>query len=69
MAVLTDKDGNILGQAVLRTSEEWAVPTPVTYNATLTFKKPATNAGTITITEENPSGKPNAQVLTLPVTF
>lgn len=66
---ITDGLGNLLGKGVLKTTEEWTKATPTTYTTQLQLKKAATSAGTITISEENPSGKPDAQKYTIPVSF
>lgn len=67
--VITDGLGKIIGKGILTTQEEWTKATPTTYTATITLSKASTSGGTLTITEENPSGKPNAQKYTIPVSF
>lgn len=66
---ITDGLGKVVGKGVLKTTQDWAVSTPVTYTATITLSKPSTSGGTLTITEENPSGKANPQKHSTPVTF
>ncbi len=67
--VITDGLGKIVGKGILSTQEGWTKATPTTYTATITLSKASTSGGTLTITEENPSGKPNAQKYTIPVSF
>lgn len=66
---ITDGLGKVVGQGVLKTTQEWTTPKPVTYTATITLSKPTTSGGTLTITEENPSGKENPQKYSVPVSF
>ncbi len=66
---ITDGLGKVVGQGVLKTAQEWTTPNPVTYTATITLSKPTTSGGTLTITEENPSGKENPQKHSVPVSF
>lgn len=66
---VTDGLGKVIGTGVLKTTQEWTVPTPVTYTATITLSKPSTSGGTLTITEENPSGKADPQRHSIPVSF
>lgn len=66
---ITDGLGKVVGQGILKTTQEWTTPNPVTYTATVTLSKPSTSGGTLTISEENPSGKENPQKHTVPVSF
>lgn len=66
---ITDGLGKVVGQGVLKTTQEWTVETPVTYTAVVTLSKPSTSGGTLTITEENPSGKADPQKHSIPVSF
>lgn len=66
---ITDGLGNTIGTGVLKTTQEWTAPNPVTYTASVTLSKPTTSGGTLTITEENPSGKENPQKHSVPVSF
>jgi len=66
---VTDGLGNVVGTGILKTKEEWTTPNPVTYTAVVTLSKPSTSGGTLTVTEENPSGKANPQKHLVPVSF
>lgn len=66
---LKDSNGNTLGKGVLTTSEEWTAAKPVNYTAKIVFSKPLSKNGELTITEGNPSGKPNPKTITETVTF
>jgi hypothetical protein len=65
---IKDTKGNIVGKGVLQTEDNWMQAEPVTYHAALTFSKPTTQTKAIlTITEENPAGKPDAKSVSLPL--
>lgn len=66
---IKDSNGNELGQGVLKTTQDWMASTPVTYTADIIVKSSTTASGTISISEENPSGATNSLTLTYPVTF
>lgn len=68
VAKLVDNTGLLLGQAPLKTTDDWTLPKPVAYNVTISYtNKPATGVVNLILTEENPSGKPNPQQLTIPL--
>lgn len=66
---ITDGLGTVIGTGILKTAQEWTTPNPLTYTAVITLSKPSTSGGTLTITEENPSGKANPQKHFIPVSF
>lgn len=66
---IKDASGKELGQGVLKTTEEWTTDKPVNYEGEITFSKPASATGIIEITEENPSGRPNPQKISLNIDF
>lgn len=62
VAELRDSAGNVIGQAALKTTDDWTLQKPTPYNAIINWQqKPKPGNITLTITEENPSGKPNPQ--------
>jgi hypothetical protein len=65
-ATLTDSSGKFLGQAVLKTTEDWTLTKPTAYNAVITLTKhPSSGVVNLILQEENPSGKPNPQEITI----
>lgn len=66
---VTDKSGQSVGKGTLQTSGEWTTDNPTTYSTTITLS-PTTLTGklTLTISEENPSGK-SGQTVTLPIQY
>lgn len=67
---IKDKNGTVLGTGILTTTNpNWMTVNPVTYKGTITFTRPAGKKLSLTITEENPSGRPGAQQITIPLTY
>lgn len=67
---LLDEDKTVIGKGVLTTSEDWMTNEPVTYNGEITFDKAPTGKKLeLHVIEENPSGKPDSQILTFPLTY
>lgn len=65
VAQLFDTNGNLLGQAVLKTNDDWTLQKPVPYNAVVTYTNPSSGNLKLVLQEENPSGKPNPQKTTI----
>lgn len=67
---VTLKDGNdqIMGTAVLTTTDEWMTDKPVTYTGTLEFPSPPTSELQLVILEEDPSGE-GSQTVTIPLNY
>lgn len=66
--VLKDKSGKTLGSGVLKTTDDWMTDQPVTYTGTIKFTTPSSKDLTLTITEEDPSGK-GSQTVTIPLYY
>lgn len=67
---LLDEDKTVIGKGVLTTSDDWMTSEPVTYNGTITFDRAPTGKKLeLQVIEENPSGKPDSQILTFPLTY
>jgi hypothetical protein len=68
-ATVKDSSGNIVGSGVLSTSEEWMTDKPVTYSGEIELNDNTSKGNiTLSIEEENPSGKPG-QTITLPLMY
>src|SRR6185369_5308191 len=66
---LTDSTGQTIGTGVLTTTSEWMTDKAVIYNGTINLTKiPASSYITLTVTEEDPSGKGGKQI-TLPLKY
>lgn len=66
IAQLVDSTGLLLGQAQLKTTEDWTLSKPTAYNAIIPLnKQPTTSIVNLILEEENPSGKPNPQKITM----
>ncbi|MDO8429938.1 MAG: Gmad2 immunoglobulin-like domain-containing protein [bacterium] len=67
---LLDGNGKEIGLAIAQAQDEWMTENFVPFKATLEFKKPATDNGTIVLEKDNPSGLPeHADELRIPVRF
>ncbi len=67
---LLDESKTVIGEGVLTTSGDWMTNEPVMYNGIITFEKsPVGKKLELQIIEENPSGKPDSQILTFPLTY
>ncbi|MFZ2803910.1 MAG: hypothetical protein WA001_01680 [Patescibacteria group bacterium] len=67
--VLQDPAGNILGQAPLKTTGDWTSSDPLEYDANVSLSKPYTGVASLVITEEDPSGKPNPQTVSIGISL
>lgn len=67
IAELLDENNHIIGKTVLTTNDDWQLSKPVPYNGTISFTEKSNKHITLTITEENPSGKSNPQMLSIPL--
>lgn len=66
IAELTDSTGTFIGRTTLTTTDDWMLAKPIPYNGLISFSKtPAKGNLTLSIIEENPSGKPNPQIITV----
>lgn len=66
MAQVIDSSGNVLGQTSLKTLDDWTLSKPTPYNGTISFtQKPSPGNLSLIIREENPSGKPEAKIITV----
>jgi len=61
------KNSDLLGNSILSTTDNWMQDGPVTYTGSLTFTTPADKDIALIIDEENPSGKPNAKQIKIPL--
>ncbi|MBI2064781.1 MAG: hypothetical protein HYT62_01865 [Candidatus Yanofskybacteria bacterium] len=65
-----DADGVELGVIPAQAQDEWMTDEFVPFEAVLRFKKPATEAGTLVLQKDNPSGLPeNDAELRIPIRF
>lgn len=65
---IVDDEGTTIGTSALKTTDNWMTNKAVTYEGIVIFTKaPASDNIVLQITEENPSGKPNPQTVTLPL--
>lgn len=65
---IKDRNGKVLGSGFLSTTENWMTREPVTFTGTITFTIPPNNSGlTLIISEENPSGSADANVISIPL--
>lgn len=67
IATVQDAQNHTLGKTILTTNDDWQLAKPVPYNGTITFNQATNKHLTLHITEENPSGKPNPQQITIPL--
>ena len=68
--VVKDSTGAILATSTMNTTEDWTTSNPVTYTSTIPTLSNPSYAGPLTIvfTEDNPSGNPNPDTLSVSVT-
>lgn len=67
---VADGNGKNIGSAVAQAKGEWMTEDFVPFTATITFTKPTTKDGTISLLKDNPSGLPeNDDALVIPVQF
>ena len=67
---LNDMAGNVLGTGIAQAEGDWMSADFVPFTATINFKKPQVDIGTLTFKKDNPSGLPKFdEHLTVPVTF
>lgn len=69
-ATVVDSTGLLLGQAPLTTTDDWKLSKAVAYNAVIQLtNKPTTGVVNLILEEENPSGKPSPQQITVPLSI
>ncbi len=67
---LLDGNGNEIARAQAQAQSEWTTNDFVPFKATLTFTAPTTEAGTLVLHNDNPSGLPqNDREVRIPVKF
>ncbi len=67
---LKDATGAVIAHGTIKASTNWMTTDFVAFSATLAFTAPLTSAGTLVLTNDNPSGDPKKlQTLEIPVTF
>ncbi|MBI2009497.1 Gmad2 immunoglobulin-like domain-containing protein [Candidatus Saccharibacteria bacterium] len=67
---LKDSEGNVLGETSAKLQGDWMTDELVPFIATLEFKAPSSQTGTLTLQKDNPSGlTKNDDSLTVPVKF
>lgn len=70
-AALLDSNGSVIAQGTIVANGDWTITDFVPFTGTLTFApQPAGSAGTLVLTNDNPSGDPaNQKTLDIPITF
>jgi hypothetical protein len=67
---LKDANGKVLFQGPAQAQGDWMTSDFVPFKVTLTFTKPTTKTGTLTLKKDNPSGDPvRDDSISIPVTF
>ncbi|MDD3861604.1 MAG: Gmad2 immunoglobulin-like domain-containing protein [Candidatus Gracilibacteria bacterium] len=67
---LLDSEGNRLAEGFAQTKENWMTEEFVPFTASLNFENPKTEAGTLLIHKDNPSGlKENDKSIEIPIRF
>ena len=67
---LKDSESNVLGETSAKLQGDWMTDELVPFIATLEFKTPSSQTGTLTLQKDNPSGlTENDDSLTVPVKF
>lgn len=66
---LKNKQGEIVGSAILTTSDDWMTDEPTKYSGTITFTPDESETEyTLVVNEENPSGQ-SGKTVALPLTY